>query len=469
MPDLVTLNPTCASPNVLQSQQFLTLTQQNGNGTSQSGVTPTPPLYPNGRVVNMFFGGTLVPPKNLVGKLYGFSWLGNNGIYFASSTFSSSTRISPQVDVLAHEIGHVLGLDHTDVYNYNTQAPKLDLMTAGISRTVPGSTTSALSQLGAGGGAGTADQLDSSSTQNAGTSFQQSEVGTSGFLNPKPLATTNVGDPPGSDLVTFSTTGATYNGPVPTGWPTNVTLIGLTVTLSSGVKFDPLHPVAFTKNTAYNNYFSSYSYATGATCPGAANAQCLVITLKGLPGSGGSLIFTNGILLSAPPPPPGSNLTDQMAARGVYITYKFSDGSVISGQLTGSAATGGVMTNSQQFTTSTIPAQVNPTQLNTFMKTVKNPPPGCSPGVDPNIVGSNKKLANGCPDPKKVGSRDGDPRLEAGQSASPAIASCLAASSLGVLLQKPNVTVYVPNGSWAGSVSGSPGLQAVPLEPTQTS
>jgi len=62
------------------------------------------------------------------------------------------------------------------------QAPKLDLMPAGISRTVPGSTTSALSQLSAGGGAGTADQLDNSSTKSyPGTVFQQSEVNTSGL------------------------------------------------------------------------------------------------------------------------------------------------------------------------------------------------------------------------------------------------------------------------------------------------
>jgi hypothetical protein len=452
-------NPNCTTPYVLRSQNLLTLTQQPG--ISQV-ATPQPPLYPNARVLNMFFGNSLTPPAGLVGKLFALGWLGSNGIYVSASAFSSGRAVTPCFDCLAHEIGHNLGADHADIYNYNMQAPALDLMTAGASRTVPTSTSNALSQLGTGDGAGKADQLSATNTPNyPGTAFQQTEASTSGFLNPTPLAQTTVIDPPGSDLITFSTTGASYNNNAPPGWPANVTLVGLTVTLSPGVTFDPVNPVKFTKNTAYPKYFSSFSYNQGnASNPNcsSANTQCLAITLKGLPASAGSLIFTNGILLSAPPPPPGSNLLDQMVARGVYMTYKFSDGSIISGKLTGSAASG-VMTDSQQLSTSAIPASIDPPTFNAFMKTVTNPPAACSKGVDPNVVPPDQRLSNGCPPPTL---RDGDPRLEAGQSGDSRIASCTPAGSLSVLLNAPSVTAYVPNGAWS---AGFTGIRVVPIEP----
>src|SRR5439155_16363130 len=107
----------------------------------------------------------------------------------------------------------------------------------------------------------------------------------------------------------------------------------------------------------------------------------------------------------------------------------------------------------QQFSTSAIPAQIDPPVFNTFMSTVTNPPDACSKGVDPNIVTPDQKLPNGCADPTKVGVRDADPRLETGQSGSPQIASCTPAASLSVLLNAPNVTAYVPNGAWLYGLS----------------
>ena len=53
----------------------------------------------------------------------------------------------------------------------------------------------------------------------------------------------------------------------------------------------------------------------------------------GLPASSGPLAFTQGFRLSAPPPPPGSNLLDQVVARGLSMTYKFSDGLNTTSQL----------------------------------------------------------------------------------------------------------------------------------------
>src|SRR5437763_8945473 len=143
------------------STQFSQLTNQS-NIANGGSPAPSPPLNSVATVLNMFFVNTLVPPSTSPGTLYGFSWIGNNGIAISKNTFFPPYPLTPRYDTLVHEFFHNLGLNHTDSYNYDGTAPAIDLMTTGSSRTEPTSTSNAVTQLGSGRGNGTADQLDCS-------------------------------------------------------------------------------------------------------------------------------------------------------------------------------------------------------------------------------------------------------------------------------------------------------------------
>jgi hypothetical protein len=179
------------------STDFLTLSQQIGisQGTAPIPTPPNAPVASVPTVINMFFVNTLVPPS---GTLYGFSWVKNNGIAISSNTFFPPFPLNPRFDTLAHELGHNLGLDHGDIYNYNQTDPNSDLMTAGISRIEPTNTSNALTQLSSGTGAGTADQLATDKTTKptpVTMNSQQDAVASSGFLNPIAISTTTVTTP----------------------------------------------------------------------------------------------------------------------------------------------------------------------------------------------------------------------------------------------------------------------------------
>jgi hypothetical protein len=112
---------TCAATGVttLVSPDFAALTNYTlpcGSPTPTVAVCPTctsaptlPPLYSDPHVINMFFVNTMADISPVSGTYYGFSWVNGNGIAIASNTFASP----PRFDTLAHEIGHVLDLDHT--------------------------------------------------------------------------------------------------------------------------------------------------------------------------------------------------------------------------------------------------------------------------------------------------------------------------------------------------------------------
>ena len=100
------------------SPDFLILSQQPQIADiplTTAGTTPyvpTPPLSSNPTTINMFFVTTLVPPTP--GQLYGFSWIGNNGIAMSSNTMLGVPLLglAQRPDTLAHELGHNLNLNH---------------------------------------------------------------------------------------------------------------------------------------------------------------------------------------------------------------------------------------------------------------------------------------------------------------------------------------------------------------------
>jgi hypothetical protein len=416
---------TNCTPGVLTSTDFLQLSQQS---TISTGTVPNPttpagvPVAAQPTVVNMFFVNTLVPPSP--GTLYGFSWIKNNGIAISASTFFPPFPLTPRFDTLAHELTHNLGLDHTDQFNYGGTAPAFDLMTTGSNRTEPSSTTDALTRLGTGDGcpivngstACTADQLDSISTVNYGhASYQQSQVALSGLLNPIASSTTTA-TTPSTDTITTALVVSNTAGDVttitaapnstkpntsinfrvtgPTSGRPGETLIGLVVTLDKGLHFDPTNPANFFGNTQVTNFFYDHGNTGDANCPTPAT-QCLVIQLPGLP-QGSDLFFTQGIV--GAPGQVGSSaktvtLNDLINA-GVNITYKFSDGLIITSTLVLDGCCE-LIANSQN-PSSTVPAQIDP---NVFQST----------GLLPCTLDDSSF----CPDPGATPIGDGDPAGEA--------------------------------------------------------
>jgi hypothetical protein len=466
-----------ATTGALSSSQFLTLSQQTKIST---GTLPTSPLNASPYVLNMFFVNSLVPPTS--GTLYGFSWIGSNGIAISQNTFCPPSPLTPRWDTLAHEVGHNLGTNHADTYNTwviptskngttTATGPALSLMTQGSTRTEPTSTSNALTQLGSGDGKGTADQLDTPTSPSTEPTSEQSGVDLSGFL--KPITnTTTIGTatapltPSSVSVATNSTTTTAATNNFPLKFDTTVcpgvpappcpaVLIGLTMTIGPSLDFEKKNRIDF-----YNDgsYVTKYSYDTGkagdSDCP-ILGTECVIIKLSGLP-AGQTLEFTQGIVLEGTKTE--ANLC-QLAAGPTTITYNFSDGLIITSQ--GDCSTGTLTAGSQSPANNVNIAPT--TTIDPVVFATSNPYNGAAPPCSTETQTSTTPLSNTCPDPTQVGGADGDPTTEGGQLTGPtAIRSCTPSGSLSALLQKPNVTAYVPNGAWDTSFTG---VQVVPIEP----
>jgi hypothetical protein len=173
--------------------------------------------------------------------------------------------------------------------------------------------------------------------------------------------------------------------------------------------------------------------------------------------TGRDFLFSQGILVNGLKKTP-AGCTD-LAAAPPTITYALSDGLNLTRQMAVSCSNGlQLAANTQMPGNETTPAQIDPVVYANFVSTISNRPPACSPGADRS---SQPDLGTDtCP--AKVAA-DGDPTKLDGQLSGPtAVKSCTPSGSLAALLQKPNVTAYVPNGAWA---LGYTGIQVVPIEP----
>jgi hypothetical protein len=205
-----------AASNPLTSTPFQTLSDQSdiSKGLPPS---PAPPLSQNPTTINMFFVNKLVPVTPPGGTLYGFAWVNNNGVAIAANTLIGS---SARADTAAHELGHNLGLNHSDIYNPGT--PANNLMTAGDTRTLS-SLSNVLSNLKA----GIADQLNSLQAMRV--------LDPTGFLNPIPEVSATVTSPAIGAVpfhVVFDPSGAFPGRP-------GEFLSKLTLAAPSGVFFQP--------------------------------------------------------------------------------------------------------------------------------------------------------------------------------------------------------------------------------------
>jgi hypothetical protein len=421
-----TLHITNASNGTgLASADFLALSQQDGisQGTAPNPNPPNAPVASQATVVNMFFVNTLVPPTP--GTLYGFSWINNNGIAIGPNTFFPPFPLTPRFDTLAHEIGHNLALDHTDVYNTGT--PKNDLLTAGVTRTEPGNSSAAIAD---------ANATPTSPAEQVNTA-QSGHVDLSGLLNPIASSTTTATKTPTptttTALAVTTAGGLTSIAAVPgktkpntsiffdVFGPTNgrhdETLIGLTLTLYPGVKFDPSNKVHFTSN---GQLVTDADYDRGGSrdrdCP-IARTKCLIIDLTnpGLPQLQ-DLRFSQGIIKSGDGDDENAPKTADdggkqpvcladLAAAGITITYRFSDGLVITSAMTGAGGTVGpncagdptLLTADSRQPTLTVRTQIDP---GVFTQVAGAKP--CTPPEE-----------GTCTPPSVTGGQDGDPSQEA--------------------------------------------------------
>jgi hypothetical protein len=419
---------TDSSGTGLTSTGFLALSQQDGisQGTPPNPNPPNAPVASQATVVNMFFVSSLLPPSGTSGALYGFSWINNNGIAIGPNTFFPPFPLTPRFDTLAHELGHNLALDHNDTYNPGS--PSNDLLTAGVTRAEPKDTSTAILD---------ANATPTSPAEQVNT-FQSGHIDLSGLLNPIASSTTTASKT--STTTTTTALAVTTAGGLtsiaavpgktkpdtsiffdvfgPTQGRDGETLIGLTVSLYPGVKFDPSNKVHFISN---GQLVTDADYDRGGSrdrdCP-IAHTKCLIIDLTnpGLPQFQ-DLRFSQGIIKSNgddDAPDAADNGGKQpvcladLAAAGITITYRFDDGLVITSAMTGNGNTVGpncsgdapILTADSQQPNPDVRTQIDPG----VFTSVPNSLP-CTPTFT--------EAGASCTPPSRTGGQDGDPNQEA--------------------------------------------------------
>ena len=416
--DYRTIHIQQASNGTLQSSDFLILSQQQNPGGNcavtlvpgcgiWTGFVPNPtdppgvPVASQPNVANVFFVSTLVPPAG--GQLYGYSWKNNNGAAISANTLQGikSLLLPPRPDTIAHEIGHMLDLDHTTFGagpdpTTNTCSTTADtgctvnLMTAGGTpsgnlRTEPMGTGN--SPTPAPGGAlyvlshGTGDQLTETSDEPSLPVSQQTHAFLSGFVvNPigNSMVTASHNPPGGAtpmvataSLTATPVNAATAASPAAAGNSAQgdttvyITVTGpdifgetldtfiIAIDKHNKIQFDPQNQATF--NPPFGTSVK-FSYVAGNAGNGPAlgcgdpATECLVIHLSPGLGYGQQLFLTQGFRK----PPGPLSIPDEFAAARPLVTFGLSDGLTITSALN-QISGGVVVTDSQHMLPGTSP------------------------------------------------------------------------------------------------------------------
>jgi hypothetical protein len=390
-----------ATPGQLTSPTFQNLSNQLA---ISQGLPPNPntfnvPLGSDPHAINMLFVSGLQPAQGVTGVLYGFSWIGNNGVSIGANTFGAVTprgTLLPRPDTLAHELGHDLGLDHpTD----NPGQPANNLMSMGsIPRTEPlaGNGLPSVSLITS----QQADQLNSA--QIAQIINPNGAVDANGnpilnpFLNPIPLVNTTASDP--------ILAGFNFNVSFDKAGRPNESLRQLTLRLPFGFFFNS--PVTITSNSDPDVVVTpTFGNSQNGNCTARSEgpSNCIVFTFSAgahALENGDKFSYNVGICRQTEDGCVAASDNDLEAAAAVgnlaIYNYLFSDGYGTTSDLVPMDGTM-LLAGSSQTPDLTIPTSLD---LNLFTPFSTNLPCVMQPG------------ATGCP---SLILADADPAEEGGQ------------------------------------------------------
>jgi Metallo-peptidase family M12B Reprolysin-like len=388
---------TCSTGS--SSNDLLLLTQQVG---ISQGATPATPLSPNPTTINMFFVNTIIPATSGI-IINGFSWDSNNGSAISENIFSAPAR----PDTVAHELGHMLGLEHTTLGAGPLTCPQPypdsycpeNLMTAGsATRQVPNGLINSSTVNCSGAMLGEACWVPQVPPQNTTqpdaldllNPSQQAAVLLSGFMNPIPQATTTASDPAKSGVIKFDVSGAAGGRPNETlfAWvlvlPSAAPKVAHPFNIISESRQNLIQDADYPHPDTDNDFGAVYYFGTQTSACATSTARCLIVEFN--PPGAAALDYVN-FSMSFKTPVTNADLC------GAHVIYLFSDGYITTSTLGPSPCSASSVTANSQNPDLTTPPEIADTS--TFVGSTNMP---CTPLPD-----------GTCPSPLTTGVSDSNP------------------------------------------------------------